>query len=590
MGQQDLQPENFTAGESQPAESLLRSMTQDIENLRQNLVGQLSQDIERLQREKSQLIEDIEKLKAQRQQHIVQQQQLLKQTAPALANQLQELLTQRLKQLADASGVSDQNAASGLPPNSTASNYNENTDRLIASLDTTLRTTFRTLQQDLRSYQSSLSEQLGQMHSLEQEGEAILETLVRRLREEFQSVSSAIKHAPPAPLAPPMPSPSSHYESFGYSDRNSSTVSYPSEPSVAVVGRISEPEPHTALPKPPAKPQQASKRLTGFLLVLLSLLVLSFEYIVVNVIFNKSPIFGQFELGGFISPGVGNSLLVLWLRMLIVVPLMAILATVLYPSVWRDIQQFAQSKDWFLFLKVLSSGFFLFLSQVLLYLAVGSISPGVAVSIFFIYHIFTVLLAWIIFGARLSLVRSLIIFSVLVGFIMLTLTSSKASALSAMGVSYAVGSAIAFAIYLILAQTAAKKLLPIPLSWINFAIVLTFSSLSLAGPLPVSWRLDIDRTMWSPLIVGSLVLGGSTLVSYLFNHIGIRKIDAARASLLGATVPALTALLGFAIVRNTLGLEQTFGMLLVTLGVAALGFERWHRQTRAARPAGRKSK
>jgi drug/metabolite transporter (DMT)-like permease len=276
--------------------------------------------------------------------------------------------------------------------------------------------------------------------------------------------------------------------------------------------------------------------------------------------------------------------------MLIVVPLMAILATVLYPSVWRDIQQFAQSKDWFLFLKVLSSGFFLFLSQVLLYLAVGSISPGVAVSIFFIYHIFTVLLAWIIFGARLSLVRSLIIFSVLVGFIMLTLTSSKASALSAMGVSYAVGSAIAFAIYLILAQTAAKKLLPIPLSWINFAIVLTFSSLSLAGPLPVSWRLDIDRTMWSPLIVGSLVLGGSTLVSYLFNHIGIRKIDAARASLLGATVPALTALLGFAIVRNTLGLEQTFGMLLVTLGVAALGFERWHRQTRAARPAGRKSK
>jgi drug/metabolite transporter (DMT)-like permease len=81
------------------------------------------------------------------------------------------------------------------------------------------------------------------------------------------------------------------------------------------------------------------------------------------------------------APSLGNSLLILWLRMLVVVPLMAILVTVLYPAVWRDIKQFAQSKDWFLF-NVLGSGFFLFLSQVLIYLALGTISPGVAITQF----------------------------------------------------------------------------------------------------------------------------------------------------------------------------------------------------------------
>src|SRR4028118_1578477 len=107
MGQLDKQPENSGAGDPQAAEALLRAMTQDIENLRQNLVVQLSQDVERLQREKALLIEDIERLQTQRQQQIVQQQQLVKQITPALANQLQELLRERINQLPVSPSVPD---------------------------------------------------------------------------------------------------------------------------------------------------------------------------------------------------------------------------------------------------------------------------------------------------------------------------------------------------------------------------------------------------------------------------------------------------------------------------------------------------
>lgn len=615
MGQLDKQPENLRASDPQAAEALLRAMTQDIENLRQNLLGQLSQDVERLQREKAQLIGEIEQLQAQRQQHILQQQQLVRQLAPTLVNELQELVTSHLTQLATSSQISHPNAASvrggysasgqrsessanlGWQATPTAQAYNENIERLIASLDATLRATFRTLQQDLQSYQSALTQQLAQMYNLEQQGGAILETLINRLRTEIQSESALINDPPPPPPPPSSPPIAraqphfAHPNTFAYSDRNSdhnrnsTPVSYAPEPTVPLVPPIPEPKPPTAVPQP----QPTTKRKFGLVLVLLSSLLLAFQNVVITVIFNKSPIFGLFELGGFLAPNLGNSLFVLWLRMLVVVPLMAILTTVLYPSMWREIEQIVRSKDWLLFFNVLASGFFLFLSQVFIYLALGSISPGIAITIFFIYPIFTVLLAWGLYGIRPTLISSLVVFSVLVGFILITLPGSRTSELSNLGVSAAAGASIAFALYVILSQSSAKKLNPIPLSWMNFVVILTFSSLGLAVPLSDSWRFDVAPVMLPGLLVGCLILGGTTLLSYFLNNMGLRRIDAARASILGATVPALTAFLALVMIQSSLQIPQIFGLLIVTLGVAALSFDRWRRHTKTTQPGTQKS-
>lgn len=627
MGQLDNQPENAPAGDPQAAEARLRAMTQDIENLRHNLLGQLSQDVERLQREKSQLVEDIEKLQAQRQQQNIQQQQLVSQIAPDLANQLQELLLSRLNQLADSSQVSQQEVTSGdgegenqkrsrfskgfpkerSPINSAASfgdsptsktdDYDENLHQLITSLDSTLRATFKTLQQDLSSYQSSLSQQLGQMYSLEQQGEAILETLVSRIKAELQAQSVAMQGPPPpSPIAPVnLPLLTDDRYDYPQEEYDRSTLSHLSEKSVLVVDRISEPETPVVIPQPRPQLKPATKLRIGFLLVLFSSLVLSFQNVVISVIFNKSPIFGLFKVGRFVAPSVGNSLLILWLRMLVVVPLMAILVTFLYPSVWREIKRFARSKDWPIFFRVVASGFFLFLSQVLIYLALGPISPGIAIGIFFIYPVFPVMLGSLLFGRRPSIFRpnlflSLIVVSILLGSVLLGLPSGRTSHVFGLGISAAVGSAIAFAFYILLAQNCARKLSPIPLSWIHFVIILVFSSLSLAGPLPESWRLNVVPSVWPELIISSLVLGGTTLLSYLLNNIGLRMIDAARASLLGATVPALTALLAWAILQQTLQGQQIFGLVLITLGVVALSLEQWRRQSKAAQAAGRKKK
>lgn len=600
MGQRDKQADNSETGNPQAAEALLRTMAQEIEDLRHNLLGQLYQDIERLQREKSQLIEEIEKLESQRHQQILQQQHLFRQITPALVNQLQEIVTSHLKQVENSLRDSYQNTdLQGLDQSSrreslnrsvssnyqqpaNAKDYTENIDRLISSLDSTLRATFSTLQQDLKSYQSSLSQQLAQMYSMEKQGEAILESLVSRLKQETIVESSADQNTPlPSPATQVNSSLPPHPDRLGYPSanqyHNSPAVSYPYEPIVSVISPIVEPNLPTAVSPSHLAPKRKHGLTLGLVLIVLSFLLQAFEYIVISVIFNKSLIFGLFEVGGFLAPSLGNSLLILWLRMLFVLPLMALVSTVLYPSVWQDIKQFAQSKDWLLFFTILGSGFFLFLSQVLLYQALGAIAPGVAIAIFFIYPILSVLLAWVLFGVRPTLVSNLVIFSVLVGFVLITLPGSRTSSLSDSGVGAAVGASIAFALYVILSQTSAKKLNPIPLSLMNFVIILAFSGLSLAGPVPKSWHFDVVPGMWSSLIISSVILSGITICSYCLNNLGLRKIDAAKASILGGTVPAITALLALVTIQSHLLASQVFGLLLVTLGVAALSFERWHR-------------
>ena len=559
------QPENSGDNNLEAAE-VLRAMTQDIQNLRQTLLAQLSQDIEHLQREKSYLRDDIDKLKSQRQQQIFQQQELVQQIAPDLANQLQSIITSKLHQV---SGRRSRNRRGNSSSPVTANDYNANANRVIADLDSTLRTTFKTLQQDVSSYQSALSQQLGQMHSLEEQGEAILEALVSRLRKELETETSINKPTQFAPVETAL------FEDNQAENQKNQQVSSIPQPVVPVT------EPQTNQSKPPSKSQKAWKVGMGFLLVLASSLLLAFQNIVIPILFNKSSLFGLLELGGLIVPSLGNSLLILWLRMLVVVPSLAALITVLYPEVWRDTKQFLQSKDIPLFINVISSGFFLFLSQVLVYLALGTIAPGVAIAIFFVYPILTMILTWLMFGVRPTRFSNLLMFSVLVGFILLTVVEGSVK-LSGVGVSAAAGSAIAFALYVLLAQTSGRKLHPMPLSWINFVLVLVFSSIALVAPLPEAWQPDVIPNLFPGLLLGSLILGSTTVVSFLCNNIGIKMIDAARASVLGAIVPALTALLGLVIIQSTMQAEQIFGMLLVTLGIAALSIDRLRRQRKVA--------
>jgi drug/metabolite transporter (DMT)-like permease len=428
--------------------------------------------------------------------------------------------------------------------------YSENAHRLLESLDSTFSETFRTLQQDLTSYQSPLSQQLNRMQSQEQQVEAILAALIQRLREQLQSGATRqpIANLPPiAPAATPI------------------AASAPLEPTIPLS------LPATPLPPPVTPKRQLSNFQLGMLLVLLSTIALSFHNVVVRVIGNSSTILGLFQTGGFIKLGFGNSLLILWLRMLVVLPLMIPVAMVLYPAVWRDVKKFLTDRDRRPLVNVLLSGASLFLSQILIYVAIGQIGPGAAVTILFMYPIITVPLAWLLFSDRPTLLRWVVMGIIAIGVILTSLPSlTPKGAMSGVGVMTAVAAGVGFAFYLIFMQLGFKKLHPVPVSLIQFSTIFVLSSLMLM--LPIDLGVQIKEP--SGFLISGVVLGILTLVGYLANNFGVRFMGAARASIIASSGPVVTALLAFLIINSSLKPEQWLGILLVTAGVTALSFER----------------
>ncbi|MBD2576982.1 DMT family transporter [Oscillatoria sp. FACHB-1406] len=553
MEQLDNQPENSNSSDRAAAESL-QDVVREMENLKTTVIAQLAREIEQLQAKKDRLLSETEQLEAKRVQQLEWQQQLASQIAPAIADRLQDALRQQL----DTTSSQHREPLPALPP---LDEYNENAYRAIASLDSTLRATFQTLQQDLSSYQSYLAQQLGQMHSLEQQGTTILEALVERLRQELEAKMSELTavapNPTPLPLPPPRPRPALPPENLT-----------PSEP-------LSPPEP---VPQPPAPIQVSRAQVRqGLILMAISSLAFSLQNIVARTIFKAEPseiLGGILKWGSYLSPTVGNAVWLLFVRMFFVMLGMLFLASALYPKTWADLKRFLQSSDRKVQLQVFGSGFLIFVSQVLIYLAFGRLTAGVTVSIFFIFPILVLLLRWLFFRERLRLIPTWAAVGVLAGVALIAAVGSSfgASAISLYGFLAAAGSGIAFALYVLLVQASAKQLHPIPLSALNFLTILIFSAISLPF---VQGSMNGAPQKQPEVWIGALILAGLSLLSYLVNNLGIPLLGAARASTFDALVPLLTAVLGGLTMGEGVSLPEVLGIALVTAGVAAVRAERW---------------
>lgn len=323
-----------------------------------------------------------------------------------------------------------------------------------------------------------------------------------------------------------------------------------------------------------------SKAQLGLWLILVSTFALSLHNVIVRITIGQPVnVLGLFTAGGFIQPTIGNSLLILWMRMLVVVPLMIGIAAWLYPPAWQDLQRLILSRDRRSLWHIIASGMFLFLSQVLIYIAIAQIGPSVAVTILFMYPLFTVPLAWWVFHDQPTRLRIAVMVLILMGVILAASPKLAAAKLSG-GIIVAVLSGVAFALYLILMQLGFKKAHPIPVSVVQFLTVLVLSSISLS--LPISLGVSVLPDARMGFFGGGLILGVFTLVGYLANNFGVRYMGAAQASIVASSGPVMTALLATLIIRATLEGVQILGILLVTLGVTALSFERMRKTAKSA--------
>ncbi|PSB12343.1 EamA family transporter, partial [filamentous cyanobacterium CCP2] len=339
----------------------------------------------------------------------------------------------------------------------------------------------------------------------------------------------------------------------------------------------------TALPSRSAPARKGSPFRSGVIFILFSAAILALHYVIVQIIGTEGRLFGNEALpvGGYISLATFSSaLLVLWVRMIAIVPLLAWLAGLLYQPVWRDVKLFFISKDRRLLWSLIGSGIFLMLSQVFLYIAIGEIGPAVAATLTSIYPLATIPLTWTLFGDRPTRLKIIALVAIVLG-AGLALTAAQ-SALSNEGIVAGILSSITFALYLVsMLIINRRKLNPVPISLIQNSTIFVLSSLFL-----IVLGSRATPSNWFGLVIGGLILGGLTIVSYFLNDVGSRLLGPARATLITASVPALTALLAFLVLpspQNSLSVGQIAGILILTMGSAVLSFERVINQMKASR-------
>lgn len=197
MGRIEKRPENprVRGDLSRAAENALWDVVEDLENLQKNLLRTLQEDVKRLESEKNRLSKDIEKLieekeKLQQSRQITEQQVLIRQLAEVLAKHISSQLQSSLKTLATQAIEEDRITQNALNPSEIHNNVteiNQNVSKMIDNLDDTVTIAFSSLLQELKNYQSDLSQQLSRMYNQQQQGEAILAEFVHRLRRELDN-------------------------------------------------------------------------------------------------------------------------------------------------------------------------------------------------------------------------------------------------------------------------------------------------------------------------------------------------------------------------------------------------------------------
>lgn len=523
----------------QEAQHILNALTQDLRNLQQDVVAQLARDVARLQSEKLRLVREIENLRER---------------PPSVPRDLARVPDPEETSL----------EADDTPCGSRLRDRQQWVQHLAQSIADRLSPSpaidpstngSRYLEGDLADRRSVLSQHLRRMENLQHQGEAILTALMDRMSEQLPNGANG-SSMPPETDAP-----------LPLRERQTIATFAPASPT-------DDPSPRVSLP-----PRSKTLR-PGIVLAFISTVLLALFNLSIKLIFQESAPFGQSRWenwSGILDPTWGNALLVLFLRMAIVMLLVPLVAKWLYPLCWQDLRQLTAPRNRIVLGQVIGSGIFLFLSQVCVYKAIGEMPTAIAIGLFFTFGAIVGLGSWVLFGDRPTFPRLAIGALVLVGGWLCLGNGTD-------GTFAAISAAIAFAAYVLLSQLCAKKLHPIPFSFVNFSIAFALSGIGvLLAPSFAPGAVTVPSGREWMLLVWGIGLGVLSIASYVTNTQSIRSGGTMPSSIVGATVPILTAFCGWSIANEALPNPQILGIVLVTTGAIGLSLERLVRAKQQAK-------
>ena len=304
----------------------------------------------------------------------------------------------------------------------------------------------------------------------------------------------------------------------------------------------------------------------GYLFVVLASAFFCIQNISVRILLAEQTLFGVWVTGGFLTPTLQNSFLLLLLRMALTFPLMGLLADRLHPQIWQDLRKMRTIAHRPALLYGIAGGGLMFSYLALLYISIGLIPTGVALTLFFTSPVFTALLSWYFLGHRPSLLQWNVIACVLLGSILTVPQSQWAGEGNYWGAALGVAAGVAYALYTINAQKSFDYLHPVTYTWMSFAGTLLIAALCLwIWPPPA-----IATLAWGPICAWSLFSGMVTFAGHILYNSGIQSVGATNAAMVGTANPAFTVVVAWATIQEMLSVVQLAGVGIVVSSVACL--------------------
>lgn len=311
----------------------------------------------------------------------------------------------------------------------------------------------------------------------------------------------------------------------------------------------------------------------GFILSAIATLLVAWHFCAISTLST-----GGSWLGitiGTLGNGFMPAVALLWLRMLVFVPALVLLAPQLHEAVWTDLRDWTYKRDGLLLL-LIGSGIALFMSQTLLYQALGLVGGPIGATLLFLYPLVAAPLNAL--GRKLwksgsgsarslSALSALALVAIAMGSI---LTLKSALQLSPSSIWLGLAASVAFSIYSVLTHISYRQpnCHPIPAGLIQFSVVAALSSMVLlVKPLE---PVDID---WLSFALWGILLGFVMLLAYLFNYSSFRLIGP-RSAIFTAAAPIATLLIALSFdPAPALATIQWTGIALVGIGGVAIAKE-----------------
>ncbi|MGN0236098.1 MAG: DMT family transporter [Paludibacteraceae bacterium] len=247
---------------------------------------------------------------------------------------------------------------------------------------------------------------------------------------------------------------------------------------------------------------------------------------------------------------------VLFFRYLFALPILGLMLTLRGHSFrvgWRDVSVLA------------IFGVIFALSSLTLYLSYNYMDAGIASTILFVYPLMVALLMWICFRERITLLTVLCITMALAG-IGLLYKGSDGSTLSSVGTLLVMGSALAYAIYLVGVDHGRIRNIPtlkvtfyvLLFGWMVFVVSALCNGKGISVPPADRWYL------WGNLLALGLL---PTAISLLCTTKAIGYIGPTPVAILGALEPATAIFFGITVFHERLTPRDCLGLVLIIAAV-----------------------